>query len=213
VHAFEKDFVTAKFDKFGAIIHTGVVVGDDKRWNRLYGFDGGALSAFWTPDAGPVLLGRRRGIQGNTFDIYDEWRVWPTHAITGIAANGRVVSSARTQRPELMYEMGMSTARIDVKGEMSKNHAQGEVLTGTVAYTRRFTVNEDGLQIESAVKCDGKDKLAELYEVIPFFLGNGYAHRPTNIPPTRITFRVGKQWNDGTPELTSKSRRYSELRG
>jgi hypothetical protein len=206
VRAFEKDFVTAKFDNFGAIIHTGVVGGDDKRWHRPYGFGGGALSAFWTPEAGPVLLGRRRGIQGNTFDIYDEWRVWPTHAITGIAENGRVVSSARTQRPEVMYEIGKSTAKIDVKGEMPKSNAQGEVVTGAVAYTRRFVVNKDGLQVESAAKGDGKDKLAELYEVIPVFLGNGYANRPTTVPPTQISFLVGRQWSEATAELTSNVR-------
>jgi hypothetical protein len=201
IRAFEKDFVMAKFGPFGVIIHTGVVGGDDGNWHRPYGLGGGALSAFWTPEAGPVLLGRRRGIQGNTFDIYDEWRVWPTHAITGIAANGRVVSSARTQRPEAMYKISESTAEIEVKGEMPRNHAQGEVLTGTIGYTRRFVVNKGGLQIESAVKGDGKDKLAELYEVIPVFLGDGYARRPTNVPPTRIAFRVGEQWTDATSDL------------
>jgi len=206
------------------VIHTGTVAADDPHWHCPVGLGGGALSAFWTPDAGPALLGRRRGIQGNTFDTYDDWRIWPTHAITGITAEGKVVSSARTKQPLARYEVERDRATIHVAGVLPRTSAQGQplspaedpvgprtpralpedrVLYGEASYSRRFKLDQRGLEIQSTVKADGQDKLAELYDVIPVFLGDGYASRPKTAPTTEIWFKVGEQWVEATSSMQS----------
>lgn len=214
---FGDAFLIAKRAGFGVIIHTGPVSGDDGRWHRPMGFGGGALSAFWTPDAGPVLLGRRRGIQGRTFDTYDDWRVWPTHAITGVTEKGLTISSARTPQPSVKYDLGAGREAVTIEGEFTRTSDQGlpfmpsvdpvaprgddalaptQVLTGQVKYRRVFTLSDDGLAVESSFTADGKDKIAELYEVLPVFLGDGYENRPATEPAVRILFKVKGQWVD-----------------
>lgn len=224
IENFENTLLVAKQAKFGVVIHTGAVSRDDPHWHRPVGFGGGAMSAFWTPDAGPVLLGRRRGIQGGTFDSYNDWRSWPTHAITGITSSGKVVSSARTRQPASKYDVRTRGATVRVEGAMEKTSAQGQpitptedpvgprtanappedaILTGDVRYTRGFTLDESGLAVESAVVGDGRDKFAELYEVIPVFLGENYAGRPDSAPTVDITYIINNQPAPATVEPVS----------
>ncbi|MCX5659540.1 MAG: hypothetical protein NTW19_07425 [Planctomycetota bacterium] len=229
IENFDDTFLVAKLKGFGVVIHTGPVAGDDNRWRRPRGFGGGALSAYWTPEAGPVLLGRRRGIQGATFDTYDDWRIWPIHAITGLTAAGKPISSARTLLPKATYDVGKENATIVVKGTFNPqagaitagdpkadaaapttfpaNQPGGPTLLGSIDYTRTFEVTPAGLRVESSVRGDGRDPLAELYEVIPVFLGDNY------VPPTPesktpdaknpgvdLFFRVKEAWIPATPE-------------
>ena len=50
----------------------------------MSGKSGGSLSAFWTPNAGPVILGLRSGMSVHkSFDRLDDWRTWPIHAVSG----------------------------------------------------------------------------------------------------------------------------------
>lgn len=210
-------YIAKKRAGFGIILHTGPVAGDDGRWHRPFGFGGGALSAFWTPDTGPVILGRRRGIQGRTFDTYDDWRVWPTHAITGVTEKGPTISSARTPQPKVTYDIGAGREAVTIEGEFTRTSDQGlpfmpsvdpvaprgedamaptQILTGKMTYRRVFTLHDDGLAIESSFTADGKDKIAELYEVLPVYLGDGYENRPASEPAVRILFKSKTGWTD-----------------
>lgn len=233
IENFDDTLLVAKFERFGVVIHTGPVASDDARWKRPRGFGGGAISAFWTPQAGPALLGRRRGIQGRTFDTYDDWRLWPTHAITGLTASGRPISSARTLQPLAKYEVGEDRATIRVTGTFNplagaaaaKAKEAGltssaaatapastapatrpaePVLRGTIDYARKFEVTPAGLHVESSARGDGRDPLTELYEVIPVYLNDGTPPDPAaKWPDVELSFQVGGAWRAGTPEPMS----------
>jgi hypothetical protein len=171
VRDFGKAFVIARQDGFAAAIHTGPVGGIHKEWQRPYGFGGGALSAFWTPATGPVILARRRGVQGHVFDRFDEWRTWPVHAVTGLTRDGDVVSSSRIQQPEVHCQCTDTTADVRVKGIIPRYSDRArEVSTTDLQYERRFLLEASALNVTTALKSGGSEKLAELYETIPVFL-------------------------------------------
>ncbi|MBI4025099.1 MAG: hypothetical protein HY360_08965 [Verrucomicrobia bacterium] len=200
IRAFDKTFLIAKFDRFGVVIHTGVVSPEPAKGEKPGGFGGGALSAFWTPETGSVILGRRRGMQDEKFDTYNDWRIWPTHAVSGQTADGKVFSSARTESPETEYQLREAGAEVRVAGLIpNRNVAQGVTLQGQISYTRRFAVNADGLDVATVVKPDGRDHLSELYEVIPIFLRDRAAQNES--VQAKIQFEANGRWSDATVEL------------
>ncbi len=96
---FKKNFLVAKFDTYATVIHTGRL-----SWWDYYisGLGGGALSAFWTPDTGPVLLGRGHGGQSPSGTEYHwnhpdgrTWRIWASHAISGQNSAGAFSTATR----------------------------------------------------------------------------------------------------------------------
>jgi hypothetical protein len=182
------------------VIHTGVVSPEPAKGGKPSGFGGGALSAFWTPDTGSVILGRRRGMQDDKFDTYNDWRIWPTHAVSGQTADGKVFSSARIESPETEYQLREADAEARVSGLIpNRNVAQGVTLQGQISYTRRFTVNADGLDVATVVKPDGRDHLSELYEIIPIFLRDRAAQSES--VQAKIQFEANGRWSDATAEL------------
>ncbi|MFQ5808747.1 MAG: hypothetical protein ACE5JM_03920 [Armatimonadota bacterium] len=200
---FDSTFLVARFPTFAAAIHTGPVSGGHREWKRPYGFGGGALSAFWTPRTGSIVLGRRRGIQGRTWDSFEEWRSWPTHAVSGLTAGGGIFSSARIRHPAARYKVGKARSEVKVSGAMPReNIAQGQVLQGKIDYSRRFRLGARGLAVTSTVTSDGRDRLAELYEVIPVFCSP--SARRDDVAPARILFRVAARWVDASAELQER---------
>ena len=200
VRDFDRAFFVARLGGFAAAIHTGPVAGIHKEWQRPYGFGGGQLSAFWTPAAGPVILARRRGLQGHVFDRFEEWRLWPVHAVTGLSADGGVVSSARIQQPDVASTCADQKADIRVTGVIPKySAALKESLATDLRYERRFQLDTEGVKIRTAVKSDGAEKLAELYETIPILLRESASQKlPT------IQFQVGSEWVEASPQPHAK---------
>lgn len=184
VRDFGGAFVIGRNKRFAAAIHTGPVAGIHREWQRPYGFGGGELSAFWTPATGPVLLARRRGVQGHVFDRFDEWRSWPVHAVTGLAADGGIVSSSRIERPEVESRCTDDTADVRVAGQVPKyvSEKQGMV-PADLKYERRFRLDAKGLRVTTTVS--GSERLSELYETIPVFL-----RESSTQPAPAIRFRV-----------------------
>ena len=171
VREFDKAFTIARFDGFAAAIHTGPVGGIHQEWQRPYGFGGGGLCAFWTPDAGPVILARRRGVQGAVYDRFDEWRLWPVHAVSGLTGSGDLVTSTRIQQPEVESQCSATEAQVRVSGVLPKYiAAQQQTVPTGLRYERRFVLSAAGVRIETSVQAAGDDQLAELYETIPVFL-------------------------------------------
>ena len=192
VRKFEDHFVIAKRPGFGAVIYTGPVSTDDKKTKRPKGFGGGALSAFWTPSTGSVILGRRRGIQGPNWDRLEEWSAWPTHAVSALTSAGKITSSARIQTPTVKTDLEKDSAVIAVSGAMpSSSDDQGKVLAGTIDYERRFELSDAGLKVKTTLRSDRQDKLKELYEIVPIFLGDGRMAKGEMI---RILYRAGDGW-------------------
>jgi hypothetical protein len=140
------------------------------------------------------MLSRRRGVQGHVFDSFDEWRTWPVHAVTGLTADGGVISSARIQRPQIESQLNNDTADVRVGGAMPKYLAakRAEVATN-VQYTRRFQLDPSGLRVTTVVTTSAEERPTELYETIPIFL-----RETPNQPPATIRFQVDSEWSDAT---------------
>lgn len=143
---FGRDFVAARRPTYAAIVHTGPVgrrqAGDERSaFPGPLGLGGGQLSAFWTPQTGSVLLGLRRGMSNDrSFDVLDEWRTWPAHAVAGRLGNGIVVSSSRCVDPRVSFSSDNSPAE---KPEAAKANGVGS--------DEGLTVNDGGdkpLQIQ-----------------------------------------------------------------
>ena len=95
------------------MIYTGPI-----GFTRYMNFAGGALSAFWTPAGGSLLLGRTgKPVQPElSRQTWADWRLWPTHALSGATAGGDAFSTARVRRrvSTVRYEVGDGRATVTV---------------------------------------------------------------------------------------------------
>lgn len=192
---FADTFTVSRQKNYGVILHTGSVgeqpAGDGKRqYPGPLGFGGGQLSAFWTPETGSVILGRRIATRiDKNWDTLETWRQWPIHAISGQTADGAVITSARNAKPELTTD---GKGHVTVKGLIPAVKFELQLtLKGKIEYQRNFAIEADAIRIESQVTPHGKDKLSELYETIPVYLRD--ARRQAKTPPTKIEWTIGEQ--------------------
>ncbi len=198
VRNFGDAFVVARQPGYAAILHTGPVGSqhpDDgmHQFPGPLGFGGGQLSAFWTPAAGAVLLGHRRGMSYEEwFDAFEGWRAWPIHAVSGVTGDGIVFTSARIVTPDTKIDINGARTTVEVTGVLpSELTGQDGQIRGTMTHRRTFTVTTDRLRVETTFAADGRDTIAELYETLP-------VHRLTdarqNFQPTAIEFEIDGQW-------------------
>jgi len=186
-------FLSAKFPRYGVILYTGRLSG---QVDPISGFGGGNLSAFWTPQTGSVILGRRRGFQGSNIDRWDEWRTWPVNAMSGAIPDGRAFTTAgyRPAFNEREYWVYDNYAIVDVRGRIGNAFtAQNGAIRGNVQFTRHFIVTPQKVTIEASLTSDSVDQVAELYETVPLFLYDGVRQR--NVPH-KVWFLIADQWNE-----------------
>ncbi len=211
---FDNAFLIARYDDFGVVIHTGSVGQAEADWatrakwmprDKIFGFSGGSLSAFWTPDAGAVLLGRRGGAQGAVCDRFEDWRRWPFHVVAGETSDGKVFTSGRILKPRTKIDTNGKNAVAVVSGVIPREYVgQGDVLSGRINYRRTFDANEKRVRITTEVEGDGKDRINEMCELIPIFLHL----RPRNKEDLAVEMRIesnGKWSNAKTSEVESVS--------
>ncbi|MEM8484869.1 MAG: dockerin type I repeat-containing protein [Bacteroidota bacterium] len=176
IEEFGDTFVIARFDTYGAIIHTGSTV---SQWgNGVPGLSGGSLSAFWTESTGSVIMGRSRGTQNADADEWSGdrgWDTWAVHAISGVNASGQPFSSARNRIPEVETTItGNEAATITVSGAIGQHDnglsAPDQAIVGDVAYERVFSLKPSGLTVTSTLTSDESDQVTALWEMIPLFL-------------------------------------------
>ena len=192
------EFMTAKFKDYALIIHTGRL----SFWGGTEdqsGFGGGALSAFWTRETGSVILGRTGGFQGPAPDTWENWRQWPTHAISGVDNEGDAFSSARYRYPSREYMIEGQLASITAYGAVGNDFDGGRTTeegqqSTRFHYSRNFDIDAGGLTITSSVRLNPVDEIAELYELIPIFLGGRTSN--TNRANTTVSFMVDGDWVD-----------------
>ena len=206
IRTFEDAFTVARMDGFAAIVHSGPVGYDDPNSGSFhhagpYGFGGGQLSAFWTPEAGAVLLGRRGGMTwDNNYDKVEEWKLWPIHAVTGASHEGKVFTSARIVKPAVESEVNGDRATVRVSGRIpAEMLGQGKVLQGRIPYERTFGIAPDGVTVTTSVRAYGQDKIAELYETLPVFHPPGKKRGESG--PLTIEFRTGDEWAPAAVEF------------
>lgn len=210
---FGEAFLVVKRPGYSAIVHTGPVGGqrpDDglAQFKGPLGFGGGELSAFWTPKTNTVLMGRRRGMNWDlTKDKVEEWRLWPIHAVTGQTAEGKVFTSARIEKPDVkgaaaadpvMGDAGEATVSGTIPAEQLE---QGPVLAGKIEFIRAFKLSDKGVNVTTMLRSEGSDRVTELYETLPVFLGDSAATLKPEAK-TAIEFSVGGKWQPAAPEPT-----------
>lgn len=195
VRNFADTFLVARFEDFGVILYTGPL-----GWHRYMNYAGGSLSAFWTAEMGAVLLGHAAGNHQRA--PWPEWRSWPTHALSGVTADGKAFSSARVRRRvmDVSYELDRDRAEVRVAGPIGAGHDGGRAvqdgaIAGKARYERQFSVSPRGLEIETSWSSDGADEIAELYESIPVYLQDA---RRGQSPA--IMFRSGGEWTEAGAE-------------
>lgn len=157
---------------------------------RYMNFAGGTLSAFWTPAGGSLLLGRtgQPVHPERSRQTWADWRLWPTHALSGATVGGEAFSTARVRRrvSTITYEVDDKMAVVTVSGPMGKAHdgsraAQNGCLTGEVRYQRRFTLDAKGVAIETRLESDGSDTVTDLCEILPLL----FKEKRLQAPPHR----------------------------
>lgn len=222
VRTFDKDFVITRQPNYGAILHTGPLGMQSPNETRplfpgTLGLSGGQVSAFWTPKTGSVLLGLRMGMSSDkSFDVLDDWRTWPTHAVMGRTTSGRVITSARVARPQTDIAVNETTSSVKVSGPLValkvikdpkpvdpmkvKDQMFDEPLAGSCAYSRRIETDEKGVSVETTLDGAGDEPLTELWEVLPVYLGHPRAN--SKVAPTQIEFLLNGQWLPASDTLS-----------
>ncbi|MDA0838084.1 MAG: hypothetical protein O3B01_16790 [Planctomycetota bacterium] len=197
IREFERAFVIAKQPTWGGAIHTGPV-GRDVGHNGLwYGHGGGQLATFWTPGSGTIIVGRTRGVQGAVYNLYDEWRSWPAHAVIGLTGRDELVTSNRIQKPDMEQTVGEDRAEIVARGVMPMyNKSRTGTTSSGIAYERRFTLSSEGAIVSTLIKSSEESPwMKELYETIPVYMNPGGKKGPTT-----IEFRRNGEWIPGTAD-------------
>jgi len=161
---FAQEFYCIRRPGYCAILYTGPAnATDDGMTNyrnmfaesgylggHFNGFAGGGMSAFWTPTAGTLLVGRissyeayeRQHVQlkdGGKY-IIPGWQDWANNHIIGQTQEGKILTSARTSRPKSTLSADKASLEIEgvILGELRR---QGLVTDAKVSYRRvyRFT--------------------------------------------------------------------------
>jgi hypothetical protein len=205
VRNFADAFTVTRQPRFAAIVHSGPV-GTQTLDDSLavlpgpYGFGGGQLSAFWTPEAGSLILGRRGGMSWDkNFDHLEDWRKWPIHAVSGARVDGRVFTTARIRQPEVTTDLKADGGTVRVQGVVPRGMlGQGKAVEGRLEFARTFTLSSDAVQIETKLQTTSQDNFAELFETLPVFLRDGAASDKN--PSTKIELRRGNAWVEPSGE-------------
>jgi len=205
IRDFEKAFVVTRQPGFAAILHTGPIgyqSPDDNKaqFKGPMGLSGGQLSAFWTPEAGSVILGLRSGMSyDKSYDLAEAWRTWPNHSVSGATTDGTFFTSARIQKPDATVETHGNKASVKVAGIIPDSVVgQEKTIAGRYDYVRSFGIDDKGVSVETTVSGDGKEQIAELYETLPVYLRD--TEHQAKETPTAIEFQVGGKWGPATDQ-------------
>lgn len=212
VRSFGNAFFAAKQNKYAAVLHTGPIGRHDPDSSHAllpgpYGFGGGMLSAFWTPQAGSLILGRRGGQSWDkNFDLLEEWRTWPIHAVSGIRVDGKIFTTGRILEPTVETGTQGDAEIVRVVGTVPRAMlGQTKSLDGRVQLARTFTLGKESVGVETKLETTAQDNFAELFETIPVLLREGPPPKMGPDTATKIEFAIGTgpfvaasgEWTDG----------------
>lgn len=210
---FAKAFFVTRQPTYAAILHTGPIGRQREsdglfQWKGPMGFGGGQLAAFWTPDAGTVLVNRRSAQNWDkVLDKPEEWRNLPLHAVSGITADGKTFTSGRIADPVVASEIKGELGTVKASGKISTDpKAINEIVEGTIGYSRLFEIGKDSLRVETSIEPGAAAiEVAELYETLPVFHREGGNHQgPGPKQPdtleAKIEFKVDGNWVPATTD-------------
>jgi hypothetical protein len=163
---------------------------------------GGSLAAFWTRPTGVVVLGRLPNKWNYvTWDKIDQW---PTHHLWGRVAEGPAFSSARQRDPWVRFETENDPPQVHVFGSLGGGRTveQPQIIAPDhVFYRRTFTLEQDGLRVESELLSQGADQLRELWETLPIYLNDAQQGKGKD---STIELLVDGAWQTAGLELVSQ---------
>ncbi len=204
----------ARYERYAAVIHAGGL----SWWRGLSGLSGGALSAFWTPEAGSLLLGRvvNRPFADRNDPRRDSWEHverWQTHAVSGRTAEGKAFSTARIRDPhaEFIPDAAGPGCTVVITGVIGADHDDGRgcepgAVGGSVRHTQRLILGPDGIRAEHELEWATSEALASAWISLPLFEGHPGA-------PPRAADRVQaecwleEEWRSLTAEWSGSARR------
>jgi hypothetical protein len=194
IRTFPEGVLATRIGGVGVIIHTGATVAGPE----ATGFAGGAISGFWTPESGAVILGRSRHASAGADDgdTWANWWQWQTHALAGVSADGKPFSTARLPRSgatECTTDVGLDRATVRVVAPLEGDAAPDGALVGRVTYSRTFDIDAAGLRVETAIEGDGRDRVTKLYEILPLF-NQAPIERVTADTVATVYFDIGRGW-------------------
>jgi hypothetical protein len=163
--------IIARYPGYAAVIYTGHI----GAWgDRIVGFGGGNLSAFWTPETGSAILSRRRGYQHKNMDRLDEWRIWPVNALSGLTKEGKLFTSARVSKLDVAVNPEAEGGQLITVGGQIGNElsAPDGALKQPIDYRREFVTAADGIRVSTTLSGGGLSEVESLYEIIPAFIGD-----------------------------------------
>ncbi|MBW3598077.1 MAG: hypothetical protein KY475_12465 [Planctomycetes bacterium] len=199
---FDKEFWAVKRGDWGFQVEAVPHMGRGYEVGGSGALAGGSLAAFWTRPTGVVVLGRLPDKWN--YVTWDKVDGWPTHHLWGRTAGGVAFSSARQREPWVRYETGAEPPHIHVLGSLGTDRTiaeAGALDAGHVYYRRRFTLEDDGLRIESELLSQGADEVTELWETLPIYLNDARQRKGTD---TAIEFRIGETWRPGGISLADE---------
>jgi len=186
IRRFGEDFVVARFDHHAAIVHTGSL----SWWDGLSGLSGGALSALWTPDAGPLLLGRvaSRPLDDAQRDSWAHLDRWQTHAISGRTSAGKGFSSARIRDPQVEIDLDDRPPRVTVRvqGSLGASIDKGRgceegAIEGAVRHEASMVLDSEGVVLEGSLRFESPEPIASVWASIPVFDGHPRQRDPERL--------------------------------
>lgn len=187
---FGNEFFVVRRPAYAAIFYAGpAVASDDGATNHagmlnreggyMMGFGGGGLSAFWTPQAGSLLLGRLTALEG--YDrktkslqwgdyLISGWRDWLTNQIVGETIEGKILTSGRAESPR--SRLAEDGSKLEIRGKIPrKSRRQGDITDADLAYHRTYTFDDAGVDCALEIQTDKPLTLKSLYESLPVLTG------------------------------------------
>jgi len=190
---FDREFWIAKSgDSWGFQIETVSDMGWGYNQGNSGALAGGSLAAFWSKDAGTVILGKLPDKFNKV--TWDSVEQWTSNHIWGFMSDGSPFSSARNWYPNVNYDNELSPNYAQINGVYDENTSRSDpnqILFKGISYNRTFVKGTNILQVNNQLSSSGNLSVRELWETIPIFIGN---NNQDNENDTMIEFRIGNVW-------------------
>jgi len=185
---FADEFHAIRRPAYAALFYTGVANAHDTGRTNLHGtvqgdggyfngFAGGGLSAFWVPEVGTSLIGRKSATEGYQRSernprFVPGWQDWANNHIVGETREGKILTSARTSRPEnAVVEGADGLERLEIAGNFVQElRQQGQIIEHPASYRRSYAFHDTHIEVKVGVSFSGPTEFNSLFETLPLYL-------------------------------------------
>jgi len=186
---FNDEFIVVRRPGYYISLYAGRIMASDRGATNLAGmfedkagnfngFGGGGISAFWTPSAGTLLIGRHSACEGYergqfTTRFAPGWQDWTNNHIIGKTTGDKILTSARVAQPQLDHRTLGDVETFTINGTMpNKLPKQGPICDADVSYERRFDLLPSHVEVTLTLNTDNDIEFKALYETLPMLLAD-----------------------------------------